>query len=558
MNSITQILDHHCAAAPDRILYRYLKNGEQEHSNRTFNDLKTNGLKISNFIIANGFEGQNIILAFNNPLLFMDAFIGCLYGNSTAVPVAVPAANRSAEKLAAIARDANSTLLLLSRQDGARLFSDSITDICQFAYIEDILSAEYCPAEGSVPTNDLSFIQYTSGSTGFPKGVLITHANLLHNLEMTRTAMQLDESMIIVSWLPHFHDMGLIGGLLQPLYVGGLCILMSPASFVQKPIRWLKAITEFKANVAGGPNFCFELCCTRIKEEHKVGLDLSSLAVTFTGAEPIRARSLTRFSEHFKSHGFNETSFFPCYGLAESTLFVTGAERGQGAKTLALAKSKLENNIVELAASNESDVVELVSCGHAYAGTHVIIHPPGATIGEIRVCGKSVGRGYYQRPEESQKIFGDIPDGMDSPYLHTGDLGFFYKNELFITGRLKDLIIIRGRNIYPQDIEDCAERVSDFIAKSSSAAFGVEKDGLEEIAILVELTREGWRMPDKEALISNIKKKLIEEFDAPVSIIRLLRPGELPRTTSGKVRRSQCRLLALNNTLQPSEDEVTA
>jgi amino acid adenylation domain-containing protein len=406
--------------------------------------------------------------------------------------------------------------------------------------------------QANIERDTIAFLQYTSGSTGTPKGVMVSHGNLLHNAAMTYRWMGHSPKSKFVSWLPIYHDMGLIGGILQPLYGGFPCVLMSPTAFLQRPYRWLQAISRYGGTTSGAPNFAYDLCVQKITEEQRATLDLSSWQVAFNGAEPIRYETLKRFSKTFAECGFRKEAFYPCYGMAEATLLVTGGNKETEYKTKTVDKLALaEDRIVE--ALEESDSQVLVGCGKSIPGQEIVIVNPDLFtfcehnhVGEIWVRGDSVAKGYWQRVEETRETF-QACFGKEY-FLRTGDLGFLDEDEeLFVTGRLKDLIIIRGRNLYPQDIELTAERSHKALRLGSNAAFTVEIQNEERLVIVQEL--EFREKPNLEEVIVAIRQGVTESHEIEVYGVVLIKAGSIPKTSSGKIQRRATRNLFLEDKL---------
>jgi len=414
----------------------------------------------------------------------------------------------------------------------------------------------------------LAFLQYTSGSTADPKGVMVSHQSLLHNQAMIRKAFRQTEDSVIVGWLPLYHDMGLIGNVLQSLFVGARCILMSPMAFLQRPSRWLGAISRYRATTSGGPNFAYDLCVRKTSVEQRELLNLSSWTTAFNGAEPVRARTLELFAATFEGCGFRREAFHPCYGLAEATLLVSSAPSASVLAVKRFTADSLHRDLAIEALDGES-AMALVGCGKALPDEQiVIVNPdsltrcePGRT-GEIWVRSASVADGYWNRPEETKQTFeAYIADTGEGPFLRTGDLGFIHDGELFITGRLKDLIIIRGLNHYPQDIELAVETSDIALRPGCGAAFSIDVAGEERLVIAQEAGAR--RLADSEGLLSTIREAVALQREVQPYAIVLLKPGSIPKTSSGKVQRHACRAKYLEGSLEiiagwceakPSED----
>ncbi|MEM7585289.1 MAG: amino acid adenylation domain-containing protein, partial [Acidobacteriota bacterium] len=408
-----------------------------------------------------------------------------------------------------------------------------------------------------ITVDTIAFLQYSSGSTGAPKGVMVSHGNLVHNEELIQRSFGMTRESVVVGWLPLYHDMGLIGNLLQPLTLGTRCILMSPVSFLQQPVRWLEAITRYRATTSGGPNFAYDLCVRKVTDEQRANLDLSTWTTAFVGAEPVRPDTLDRFARTFAACGFERRSFYPCYGLAEATLMVSGGDPAEPPVFETLDADQLEQHRVsplESASPADAAARELVSCGRNDHGQRVsgqelrIVDPetarpcPPDRIGEIWVAGPSVAAGYWQREEATARDFHARLAGEDQPsrrFLRTGDLGFMRDGELFVTGRLKDLIILRGRNHYPQDLELTAEQSHPDLRQGCCAAFAAEVDGEERVIVVQELTRRPTAEP--EAIADAIRQAIAEEHSVQAWQVVLIRTATIPKTSSGKIQRRACR-----------------
>jgi amino acid adenylation domain-containing protein len=396
----------------------------------------------------------------------------------------------------------------------------------------------------NISYDTLAFLQYTSGSTSQPKGVMLSHGNLIHNLGAIQRGFQIDSSGAGVFWLPSYHDMGLIGGILEPIYIGAQSNLMSPVSFLQRPFRWLEAISKYKATISGAPNFAYDLCVDKITPEQIETLDLSSWTLAFCGAEPIRPETLERFSRTFELCGFRNTSFYPCFGMAESTLIVSGGDGPARPRTLTIDRKSLEQDKVILATIDDENSMAMVNCGKSIIDQRIVIVNPNTLkecatdeVGEVWVTGPSVAQGYWGLEEETKNHFqAHVANTGDGPFLRTGDLGFLHEGELFITGRLKDLIIIHGSNHYPQDIEMTAESSHAALQAGSGAAFSVTDAGKEKLVIVQEVTRQN-RNPNIEEVTSAVRQAIAEKHDLQVFAIVLVKPMSIPKTSSGKIQR---------------------
>lgn len=399
-----------------------------------------------------------------------------------------------------------------------------------------------------IQANTIAFLQYTSGSTGKPKGVVVTHDNIIYNQRMIQAGFSHSEKTIFVGWLPLFHDMGLIGNVLQPLYLGIPCILMPPEAFLLKPVRWLKAISRYQATTSGGPNFAYDLL-NQIPPEQLEGIDLSSWDIAYCGAEPLRAKTIQQFIEKFKPYGFRPEAFYPCYGMAETTLFVSGGQKTEQAIVQDIDADRLAQNQAVLVTSSDREAQQVVSCGKTWLGQQIIIADPhtftqcpDGQIGEIWISGNNVCKGYWNNPEATEKTFqAYLKNNPSQPFLRTGDLGYILEGELFVTGRLKDLIIIRGRNYYPQDLELTVEQSHPALRINAGAAFVVEQDNEDRLIIAHEVERTYLRNLNQKEVIDAVRLEISRQHNLQVHQVLLLRTGSIPKTSSGKIQRYACR-----------------
>ena len=509
--------------------------------------------------------GERVLLLLPPGLDYIAAFLGCLYAGAIAVPVYPPRRNRSLSRLQAIVSDASPRIVLtttdllphLQSESGIGLGVETLTGLAVDTIHPDLARQWQPPVIGA---DSLAFLQYTSGSTANPKGVMVTHRNLLHNLALIRERFTVTPQSRIVSWLPPYHDMGLIGGILQPLYAGAQVVLMTPVAFLQRPIRWLQAITQSQADISGGPDFAYALCAQRITAEERATLDLSHWQLAFNGAEPVRAETLTRFAEAFSPCGFQASSFYPCYGMAEATLLITGGTRAASPVYKRIQSDALTQHQVVTAPTQAEGAQTLVGCGQTPPSlTLAVVDPetqlrcPPDQVGEIWLAGASVAQGYWHQFAATTATFqAHLADSQDGPFLRTGDLGFLAGNELFITGRLKDLIIIRGRNHYPQDLEQTAEQAHPALRAGGGAAFGIEVGGDHRLVIVHEVERRMVRGLDDSVtgdIAQAIRKAIAEHHDLQVYAVYLLKPGGIPKTSSGKIQRRACQQGIVNQTL---------
>ncbi|MFY9826635.1 MAG: fatty acyl-AMP ligase, partial [Thermoanaerobaculia bacterium] len=543
---------------PRQVAFTFLAaDGQTEAGRLTYAELDGRARVVAAALREVVAPGERALLLYPPGLDFIVAFFGCLYADVVAVPAYPPRPNdRSHTRLRAIARDAEprvalTTAAALSGLAGLTAVVPELAAV-RFIATDELAVSIPGPPPCEPDPESIAFLQYTSGSTAQPKGVEVTHANLLHNERMIGAAFAQDESSVVVGWLPLYHDMGLIGTVLQPLHAGGRCVLMSPVAFLQRPLRWLEAISRYRGTTSGGPNFAYDLCVRKATPEALAGLhalDLASWRVAFNGAEPVRAETLERFAETFAPCGFRPEAFYPCYGLAEATLFVAGGVPGRRPRVAEVDAAALErNDLVPVVPEKSPGARRLVSSGQAWMGQRIVVADPetGAVcppnrVGEIWIAGPSVARGYWRNPEATARDFKARLAGADGdgPFLRTGDLGFVAGGELYVTGRLKDLIILRGRNHYPQDLERTAEGSHPDLRPGNAAAFAVETGGEERLVIALEVERR--RRDGLEEVTEAVRRAVAEEHEVMAWEVVLLRAGSLPKTSSGKVQRGLCR-----------------
>ncbi|HEY9850890.1 MAG TPA: condensation domain-containing protein [Leptolyngbyaceae cyanobacterium] len=546
------LLRYRALHQPLQRAFSFLGNGETASSSLSYGEFDRLARSIASQLQSLELAGERALLLYPPGLEYLAAFFGCLYAGVVAVPAYPPRNQRNAPRIQAIAKDAQaaialSTSAVLPKIQGLLTEKGDFQDLKWLASDRVAVDDEFAWELPAIDPNSLAFLQYTSGSTGTPKGVMLTHGNLMHNAAMTYRMMEHSPDSTFVSWLPVYHDMGLIGGVLQPLYGGFPCMMMPPASFLQSPYSWLKAISDYGGTTSGGPNFAYELCVNKITPEQRASLNLSSWNVAFNGAEPIRHETLERFAATFAECGFRPEAFYPCYGMAETTLMVSGGVKGNLAIAKTVEVSALERNQIVENSNKDTEIRTFVSCGKTIPEQQIVIANPETLtrclpneIGEIWVSGPSVGQGYWNRQEETEQTFNAyLSDTKEGPFLRTGDLGFLQDGELFVTGRAKDLIIIRGRNLYPQDIEQIAERSHPSLRLSGSAAFAIEVENEERLVIVQEL--EFRQKPNIDEVISTIRQAVTEAFEIQVYGIVLIKAGSIPKTSSGKIQRRATR-----------------
>ena len=555
------VLQAQARRQPDKTAFIYLEHGEDQAERLTFAELHERAHGVASQLRTFARSGDRVLLLYPTGLNFVAAFLGCLCAGVLAVPAYPPRRSQSGSglrfdaRLEAIIRDCEPVAALADsaflrnretdEENGANIFGVPVLAMDRRAQPSAIT-----PTLPDIDFETSAFLQYTSGSTGSPKGVVVSHGNILSNAEQAATHATADESTVFVNWLPLFHDMGLLGTVLTPIYVGGLSVLMEPGAFIQKPVRWLDAITRYRGTVSVAPNSAYDLCARKVSEEEKAHLDLSTWGVAMNGSEPVLPSTIESFTRAFASCEFRAEAMRPVYGMAEATLFIAG----RPADTLPVVKH-FDSEGLSLGLGQErsgAGSLGLVSCGGAWGGHRLQIvntetsSPcnPGE-IGEIWFAGPSVAKGYWQRQEESEQTFRARIAGDDTAWLRTGDLGFFDGKHLFINGRLKDLIIVAGRNLYPQDLEHTAEASEPELAPNASVAFSVEVDGEERIVLVCEVRRKALRKLDAAAAAGKIRSALSEQHEASLYAVIFVKPASIPRTSSGKVQRRATRLAYL-------------
>jgi amino acid adenylation domain-containing protein/non-ribosomal peptide synthase protein (TIGR01720 family) len=573
MNSIVDVLRWRASDQRDALAFTFLIDGEQEEERLTYGELDGRASAIAVELISARATGCRALLVYDSGLDYIAAIYGCLYAGVTAVPVYPPdpfRIDRTLPRLCSIVADAGATWLLATQAtlDWARplfrsvpgLASSMATDrlfdnatngdrrIRQNSYPflrSDQTSHEVGYAQAGHLQRTPALLQYTSGSTGTPRGVTISHANLLSNLRSIDAALD-REGNVAVLWLPAYHDMGLIGGVFQPVYSGRSAVLMSPVSFMQRPVRWLNAISRYRGTITAAPNFAYELCVRKVTAQERASLDLSCLLAALNGAEMVRPETLDRFAGTFAECGFRREAFHPCYGLAEATLMVAGGAVGEMPVVRSFAADALQQKRAVPTSDDDPRAWKLVGCGRAAAGQRIVIAGPetcsrldDGEVGEIWVAGDSIGQGYWNRPEESAAVFQSVLSDGDGPFLRTGDLGFIDDGELFVAGRSKELIILQGRNHFPHDIEETVWRCDPLLKSDGGAAFSIDLGGEERLAVVQEVLRP--RKADLEAVVERIRAQVAEVHDAAPAVVALIAAGTLPKTSSGKKQRRACR-----------------
>jgi acyl-CoA synthetase (AMP-forming)/AMP-acid ligase II len=556
VHTIADVFAHRLATRPNALLYRYLLDGEPggQVEEWSFAHTYARACAVARLLAENGLKGRRILLLHPPGPQYIAAFFGCLLGQAVAVPAYPPGASRSARtlhRLAAIANAARIDAVLTTEEvcshaknslNGAGLLGQAKWLCSDLAPVSDQLDTNWL---ASPAADSIAYLQFTSGSTSEPKGVMVSNANIIANSRVICRKFGTSEQTRAVSWLPPYHDMGLVGSIIQPLYAGSSMTLMSPLDFLKRPMRWLEAIAAFRATISGGPDFAYELCARKAPRASE-RLDLSCWRLAFTGAEPVRAETMSRFTEVFEPHGFDRRVFYPCYGLAEATLLVTGGERETVAAESTIDRTALAKGVIA-EGTNETSLLS-VSCGNP-DDEHVVlvVDPASATVvadervGEIWVSGPSVALGYLGLSDATTTTFQArlADDPKAGPFLRTGDLGFFASGELHVTGRIKDVIIVRGLNHYPQDIEKTVASAHPSLRSNCCAAFPIEGRGAEGLGVAVEV--RSFNDADFGAIAAAVSTAIAAVHEVTVEEIFLVPLRAIPRTSSGKLMRSACR-----------------
>ncbi|QDV14161.1 Putative fatty-acid--CoA ligase fadD21 [Rosistilla oblonga] len=547
-SNFVEILRYWTEQQPDAPAF-YYTDGEDDDAMLTYAQLWERVRALAGHLQQRGATGGRVLLLYPPGLEFVVGFFACHAAGATAVPAYPPRRNRKATRIHSISKDSGAGFALSIASVIEQIYSnkDQAADLSAIEMIASDDPSNAAIDAWKMPTiaaNDIAMLQYTSGSTGDPKGVMLTHGNLIANCEYIVHAFTPTRAGSGASWLPTYHDMGLVGGVLKPLFYGRPNVLMSPMAFLQKPVRWLQMISKYKVSISGGPNFAYQLCVEKVTPEEIATLDLSGWEVAFNGAEPVRPTTIDAFAEKFASAGFRRDAFLPCYGMAETTLIVTGGPKGQPVVSHFSADG-LNNLQVKQVTADDDDARALVGCGEVIPGERVEIVDPDsfqllepAKIGEVWVQSPSVGKGYWNDDAKTRAVFGASTADGQGPFLRTGDLGFMHEGQLYVTGRLKDMIIVRGVNRYPQDIELTCEQASDVVQSGAVAAMAMDFMGREQLMIVAETVRI--RNHDWNAEIDRIRKAVTAEHELPPDAIYMVRAGSVPKTSSGKIQRHAC------------------
>lgn len=558
--TMIDICRDHAQQRGERIAYRF-SDGQGILATLTFAELDRVAQRVAGFLQRRCQPGDRVLLLLDYGFDFVRAFFGCLYAGVIAVPLNPPQGARRLAKIHAIAQNAGARLMLANGASLKPVEAKSLGfDCIDFASLFERSHAHDGFRDLNIGADAPAFLQYTSGSTGTPKGVVVSHGNLVVNESMIKRACSHDDDTVFVGWLPLFHDMGLVGNLLQPAYVGISSILMPPAAFVRRPLRWLQLISEHHGTTSGGPNFAYETCVRRLNDDDLSGLDLRSWRIAFNGSEPIRAATLDAFSRKFERVGFSRKAFYPVYGLAEATLFVSAPDAGTLARVRRVPASALEAGLVPEQDADECGLDHtraVVTCGKPQGGQVVrIVHPESHAaladrrVGEVWISGPNVAHGYWNNQELSRATFEAYTQDGDGPFLRTGDLGFMEAGELYVTGRIKDLLIVNGKNHYPQDIEQTAVLCDEAFTGRPGAAFLLPEGEHEALTLVQELSKSFLARRGREfrsSVVRDLKAKIrdavLSEHGLALKYVLLVPQGSLPVTTSGKIQRSYAQRL---------------
>lgn len=580
VNTIAYRLRQHALERPEQLAYTFLQYSEVDNESFTYRDLDFRARVIGAYLQQQGAEGKPVLLLFPSGLEYIAAYFGCLYAGAIAIPAYVPHSARDLPRIQAIVADAQANIALTTASELAKIarWLNKAPDLAQLTWMAtDSLELHLAELwqESFIDENTLAFLQYTSGSTTTPRGVMVSHGNLVHNLGMLHAYWRVDQTAnpVGVYWLPIFHDMGLITGILSPLYSGYPIYFMSPTDFLQRPLRWLQAISNYRGTFTCAPNFAYELCLRRVSTEDLPSLDLSCCEGAGIAAEPVRSDTVEQFIRYFSACGFPQNAFRPAYGLAEATLVVTSGYKNEPTYIKAVNERRMEESCVEAADESERAVKYIVGCGRPIHGQRVVIVDPetllpceSSRVGEIWISGPSIAQGYWRRPEVTVEMFQAHLATGEGPFLRTGDLGVFQDENLFITGRIKDLIILNGRNLYPQDIEFTVEQAHPAIRPGCCVAFSVEQEDEERLIILAEINHH--YRPDNvpveseipqlvmQEIVKSVRRAVTERHEVRAHQVLLLKIGGVLKTSSGKLRRRDCRKAFLQGTLKTWNDQV--
>lgn len=548
---LVDILRESARRFPEQSAFTFLEDGEAPGAHLTFGELDLRARRLAVALREQGAQGERVLLCHPAGLEYVVAFWGCMYAGAVAVPAFPPdpaRPQRTLPRLRAVFEDSQAALALAPEAllPGVRELLAQCDPRARCLASDAVAGGEERWEPPGLSAEDVAFLMYTSGSTSIAKGATITHGNAADNVTAFHGFAE-RPCRTLVSWVPLFHDLGLVVCMLYPVYQGAHCVTMSPLAFMQRPLRWLQAISRYRATTTAAPNFAYELCVRRSRPDERAGLDLSCLNLALNGGEPVRAHTVERFTEAFAPHGFRREALYPAYGLSDATADASGSSRFRSPLLLRVDRRALERREVVRVEEGPGSVT-LVGCGEALPGQRMrVVDPetcrrlPDDSVGEIWLSGPSVAHGYWRRGEQNERIFGARLAGEDDPhrYFRTGDLGFWHEGEIFVVGRMGDMLILHGVNHFPEDIEPVVERCHPALRAGGGAVFGVEIGGEERLVVLHEVQPERLSNPDE--VFRAIRRAVGEHHELEVGEIALIAPGELLKTLSGKVRRKACR-----------------
>ena len=568
--TLVELLRQRATQQPSQHGYTFLLDGKKESDPLTYGELDCQARAIAALLQQNQVQGERALLLYPQGLEVIAAFCGCLYAGVIAIPVPPPESGRlkrTLPRLRSIVKDAQASLVLTTAGI-LELVANVRDEFPEFESMEWIDTAQVDLAlaetwqDPKVNKDQLAYLQYTSGSTSTPKGVMLSHFNLIHHCRYLQQACGYDQNSVSITWMPYFHDYGLVEGMMVPLYNGTPCYVMSPFSFIKRPLQWLKNISKYGGTHSQAPNFAYDLCIRRIKPKQLEELDLSSWQAAGNAAEPINPKVMSDFVETFSPCGFKWEAFAPSYGLAENTLLATTTPKNTKPVLLPIKTSEIEQNKVIVTDPTETDGVRFIpGCGQKVCDMKIaIVNPTNMTrcaeneVGEVWLSDPSVAQGYWKRPDATKETFcAYLQEPKEGPFLRTGDLGFLHNGELFITGRIKDLIIIRGTNHYPQDLEWSVQQLHPALRPDYGAAFSIFDHGEEKLVIVQEVERRTENL-DTDKLIADIRQEIAEQHEIQVYAVVLGKPGNILKTASGKIQRRACRDKFLAGTLNVLAD----
>ncbi|MBI5933700.1 MAG: fatty acyl-AMP ligase [Chloroflexi bacterium] len=561
-----EILQRRAQETPDHLSHMLLGASEAENQSMTYRQMDAAVREMAAYLQSVAEPGQRALLVYPTSLEFIVAMYGCLYAGIIPIPTNPPGMNRSAQRLEAIAKDARARLVLTTPEYQHAFMSEAeqFPDFAALVWVtrEAIQAAEARSLQiPEITPQSVAFMQYTSGSTNIPKGVIISYRNLSYNAHAIRETrkFELNEESTALNWAPLFHDMGLLVSVFQTVIDRTPSLMMTPIMFMQNPVSWLRNIHKYRVTASGAPNFAYELCINKIPVEKCEGLDLSSWKLAYNSAEPVRAETQEAFAKKFAPFGFRHESFAPCYGLAEATLEVSAYTNESKTITLTIKRNDFEEGkVTPTEDTGKSDTLTMVSSGAPLADLKVVIADPKARharakneVGEVWIAGGNIAEGYWNRPEDSKHTFGaHIVGSHEGPFLRTGDLGFLHNGHLYITGRLKDLLIVRGRNYYPQDVEMTVEKTHPALRAGGGAAFAISENDVEQLIVVHETQRREIEGVDWQDVIKTIRANIAREHGIRAHAVILIRRATVAKTSSGKIQRNEMKRRFLENELE--------